>query len=153
KKSAAHKKLRKTLCSNRVTELLKNLRILESTSPKNALKMSRQELCKRLDRVLTIVPSTDKSLHQLRIAMKKLRYACECFEPLFPSLNALIEKAKQAQDILGDHQDAVMGLEFLEHFQKQLSSAEFARLKKGFALKKRKKRQLFFNMWVSYDQS
>lgn len=50
----------------------------------------------------------DEELHQLRIAFKRLRYACEFFAPYFPqAMQKYIRNWIRYQDCLGAHQDAV----------------------------------------------
>ena len=53
-------------------------------------------------------------LHGLRIAFKKLRYACEVYEPLYgPEMGALIERLKEAQTVLGDWNDCRVLLDYV----------------------------------------
>lgn len=49
---------------------------------------------------------TDDGLHEIRIGVKQLRYACETYEPLYGApLHAWIEELKRAQEALGDWND------------------------------------------------
>ncbi|GAA2971588.1 CHAD domain-containing protein [Actinokineospora diospyrosa] len=51
----------------------------------------------------------DDDLHELRIHGKRLRYAAEMAEPAARKrIRALVAATKEFQDILGDHQDAVI---------------------------------------------
>lgn len=53
--------------------------------------------------------SGDAKLHALRITAKRLRYALEFLEPLFPAGSpAVARKVAHLQDVLGAHQDAVV---------------------------------------------
>ncbi len=59
-------------------------------------------------------PADDK-LHALRIRVKKLRYACEFAAPVYGKpAKDLAKLAAKAQDVLGAHQDAVVGLRLLD---------------------------------------
>jgi CHAD domain-containing protein len=52
--------------------------------------------------------------HRVRIAAKKLRYACEAVAPAFGKPAArLAEQAERVQELLGEHQDAVVSLDTL----------------------------------------
>jgi CHAD domain-containing protein len=54
-------------------------------------------------------PPTDEQLHQVRIRAKRLRYAAEAVSPLFgKQARSLAEAAAALQDILGEHNDAVV---------------------------------------------
>ena len=100
--------LRKFYEKTLYASLIESLENLKSKSTeKNILKVSRNQIRNTLGKVLEIGASIDskvddKTLHKLRIAMKKLRYVCEFFEPSFMkyicSLEPLIEKAKGIQD-------------------------------------------------------
>lgn len=53
-------------------------------------------------------PVTAEALHEYRLSLKKLRYAAEFIEPALGERFAEVHRrAKQLQDLLGDHQDAV----------------------------------------------
>jgi CHAD domain-containing protein len=52
---------------------------------------------------------TDASLHHLRIRTKRVRYAAEAVAPVFgKKADAFAEAAAELQDVLGEHQDAVV---------------------------------------------
>jgi CHAD domain-containing protein len=51
--------------------------------------------------------SSPEALHRLRIRAKRLRYEAEIYEPFQPSLEAIARAAKQLQDLLGTHRDAL----------------------------------------------
>ena len=77
---------------------------------------------RRLKRVLKIGRSVASDsplelLHELRINCKKLRYAYEFFEPVFGAkVKKLIVPLKNLQDILGNHQDAIVAGEKLREY-------------------------------------
>lgn len=53
--------------------------------------------------------ASDGRLHRLRIAAKKLRYAMEIFDPVWPgALSSEIESAKALQDSAGEYHDWVV---------------------------------------------
>lgn len=73
---------------------------------------------RRLARAAAALPKEppDDELHALRIHGKHLRYAAELAVPAAKKkqaapLKALVKAAKQLQDVLGDHQDAVVAAE------------------------------------------
>ena len=66
---------------------------------------------------------TDKQLHNLRIAGKRLRYSAEQVRELYPDrLTLLIELIKRTQDFLGEVQDSVT--------QRALVATDLARLRR-----------------------
>lgn len=127
---------------------------------KNILKFARNRIQKELDKVLKIAFSIDskkaddKILHKLRISIKKLRYVCEFFQPIFTkyicSLDAFIDKTKGIQDILGNHQDAIAGISMLMRYKHKLPADEFLQIQKKFLSKKRKAFKVFLNLWKDY---
>jgi CHAD domain-containing protein len=54
-----------------------------------------------------------EQLHRARKAEKRLRYAAELAEPADGHMKAVARKAKRLQTLLGEHQDAVVGANFL----------------------------------------
>jgi CHAD domain-containing protein len=52
---------------------------------------------------------TDENLHAARIRAKRVRYAAEAVSPVFGKrAKAFAEAAVELQDVLGEHQDAVV---------------------------------------------
>jgi CHAD domain-containing protein len=62
----------------------------------------------------------DESLHALRVAFKKYRYACELFTGLLPPLVPFVEELKNAQQSLGDWNDCRMLVGELEALRPSL---------------------------------
>ena len=128
-------------------KMIKNKDILKQTL------LRFQRVLKKIQKLASSIDSdaNDKTLHKLRIAIKKLRYLCEFFEPFFNknicTFSSLINQLKGIQDILGDHQDAITGLSMLSDYKKQLSAKEFEKIKKKYELKKKKTCKLFINAW------
>lgn len=50
-------------------------------------------------------PAAVTALHDLRIAVKRVRYVLEVAEPVLPGAARSVKAAKQAQDLLGDIHD------------------------------------------------
>ncbi|MCA9823999.1 MAG: CHAD domain-containing protein [Dehalococcoidia bacterium] len=72
----------------------------------------RRKLRKLGDRISRA--SAPEEYHAARIEAKKLRYAVEFFEPIYGRRAAEFATAvKQLQDVLGDHQDAMVAMETL----------------------------------------
>jgi CHAD domain-containing protein len=64
--------------------------------------------------------SSDASLHALRIQAKRLRYALEFFqEGLGSPAQSWIERLRQLQDLLGEHQDLIVGQQAIQLFLKR----------------------------------
>jgi CHAD domain-containing protein len=58
--------------------------------------------------------ATAEDWHQTRIAAKQLRYSCDAVEPTFGKpAKALSKQAAAIQDVLGEHQDAVIAADTL----------------------------------------
>ncbi|MDX1606030.1 MAG: CHAD domain-containing protein [Candidatus Competibacterales bacterium] len=78
----------------------------------NVLVFARRALKKQRKRVLaqgeSLADATEETLHRLRIECKKLRYAGEFFEPLFPGMDAFIGHLKGLQDVLGVMNDVAV---------------------------------------------
>lgn len=71
----------------------------------------------------------DDDLHELRIHGKRLRYAAELAEPAKPKkVGGLIRATKRLQEILGDHQDAVVGEEQIRRLLADLGPAADTRI-------------------------
>lgn len=80
-------------------------------------------------------------LHRLRIAGKKLRYACEFFAGLFPAgpARAYLEALRRLQDVLGAFNDAIVTEALL---RQALARASDPRLAEGASLVKEWSRRL-----------
>jgi CHAD domain-containing protein len=67
-----------------------------------------------------------EEMHELRIRCKKLRYATEFFQPLFPGMNAYIEHMKGLQDLLGVMNDITVMEHILDELLDAAPAAEIA---------------------------
>ena len=156
----SHKKNILFLKSKNYSCLIESLKDLKTVATKkNILNISRSRVRKELKKVLETASSIDstvddKTLHKLRISIKKLRYVCEFFEPIFRkyicSLSNFIEKTKTIQDILGDHQDAIKGILMLNRYKNKFSTEEYLKIKKKYEIKKRRTRNSFLKIWKDY---
>ena len=69
-----------------------------------------------LDEALAGDGPTDEQLHEVRKAVKRVRYAAESVTDVFASkANALAERMEAAQELLGAHQDTVVIRTVLRH--------------------------------------
>ncbi len=83
-----------------------------------------KKLHKVLDDVRSLDPqSPDAHLHKLRIRCKRLRYACEFFVDLYGKEAArFVRRVVALQDVLGEHQDAVVSGTTLSRFSGAISA-------------------------------
>jgi CHAD domain-containing protein len=78
--------------------------------------------CRRLEQ-----RSPDEMLHAARIAAKRARYGAEAIAPVFGGkARAFARRAKALQEVLGDHQDAVVAEAWLRERAIGSSSVAFA---------------------------
>jgi triphosphatase len=119
RRSEAHDRLAKALKPTEITKLLRaaqQFAVRRGAGPtlrmpirKFAVQVleSRDRKARRLGRHVRSLGTT--KLHRLRICVKKLRYASEFFEKLWPQATTepYMELLKQLQDELGEMQDAV----------------------------------------------
>lgn len=142
---------------SRLIKSLKNLKTLKTEQ--NIFRAASNRIRKKINKVLEIGSSIDskaddKSLHKLRISIKKLRYVCEFFEPILNKyiccLNSFIEETIKIQDILGDHQDAITGISMLFRYKSIFSEKEFLQIQKKYKLKKMRTRRSFLKIWNTY---
>jgi len=76
-----------------------------------ALRSALQAPWKHLRTAMDTAASdpTDENLHAARIRAKRVRYAAEAVSPVFGKrARAFVEAAVELQDVLGEHQDAVV---------------------------------------------
>jgi CHAD domain-containing protein len=77
------------------------------------IKKASKKLAKRAAR-LDALDAANHDWHQTRIAAKQLRYSCDAVEPTFGKpAKVLSQQAEAVQDILGEHQDAVIAADTL----------------------------------------
>lgn len=70
-------------------------------------------------------PPSAEELHAVRIKVKRARYAAELVQPIIGRrAGRFIAKAKKLQDILGEHQDAVVAEEYLRKVTERTPAAQ-----------------------------
>jgi CHAD domain-containing protein len=84
-----------------------------------------------------------RDLHKIRIAFKKLRYACSFLEDIEPALQETQKFIENFQDLLGERQDAIASVDLLSGFDRKQMSGIIGREK---ALIKDYRRR-FENLW------
>lgn len=94
-------------------------------------KKAGRTVRKRLERVRAAAAADDPAaadlLHSARKAAKRHRYALELAAPVLgPRTEEKIERRRELQDALGEHQDAVVATEFLTHLDLSGEPAEIA---------------------------
>jgi CHAD domain-containing protein len=114
RRTAARKALLKALDCDRYLSLLDRfeelLAELEPSHSELTLASIERKQLKKLKSVARSLPddAPDASLHELRKRGKRARYAAE-----LAGDDVVVRRAKQLQDVLGDHQDAVVAEERL----------------------------------------
>jgi CHAD domain-containing protein len=90
------------------------------------------------------------TLHRLRIACKRLRYALEMFEPaLGPATQPLVETLVQAQDHLGALQDSVVALQTVDDLREQhTENIGLAMYARSLAVNRDELRATFEPLWL-----
>ncbi len=83
-----------------------------------AERQVNRHLAKAVKQSKDIRTLSETQLHQLRIRCKRLRYACEFFEPADAKrLGKLADAAQAMQDHIGEHRDAAVFLAKVREFQ------------------------------------
>ena len=110
----------KALDSDRYLALLDQLEEMIAHPPPPAEDMALSDIAgrefKKLRKTVAALPETpgDADLHEVRIKAKRARYAAElAARTVGRPAERFVEKAKHLQDILGEHQDAVVAEERL----------------------------------------
>jgi CHAD domain-containing protein len=73
-------------------------------------------------------------MHELRIDLKKLRYALELFQPVFGAgYDELYTRVERLQELLGKHHDLVVAERFAERHREELSNGHGETLVQGLS--------------------
>jgi CHAD domain-containing protein len=99
-------------------------------------------------------PSAD-DLHLIRIKVKRARYAAELVRPTAGRrAEKFIDQAKVVQDILGEHQDAVVIEEYLHHVidHREAARALEPQLVKRQRKRRKKTRAAFVDEWPKLER-
>ena len=125
----ARDRLLAALASDRYHALLEALDAASRAPHARALDAPLDELAaaefKRLAKAVKRLGDdpTDEALHNVRIKGKRARYAAELAEPVVGEPAArVVARAKSFQDVVGDHQDAVVAEERLRALVPELGS-------------------------------
>lgn len=101
------------------------------------------------------VVEQDHELHEVRKAAKRLRYAAESAEPVLgDEATGLVSRAKEVQEVLGDHQDSVVARELLRQLAVQVfldggNAFTFGRLHAAEEQRGEASRIAFLELWPS----
>jgi CHAD domain-containing protein len=107
---------------------------------------------KKLRKAVRALPAepSDEALHAVRIKVKRARYAAELEEVGRPA-SRFVNKAKKLQDILGEHQDAVVAESRIRACLRGIRSRPATwlrdRLIKRERTRRQKARKAFWRRW------
>ena len=103
----------------------------------------------------------DMELHKLRIRFKRLRYTAEFFSDLYGGpVKKLARNARRFQNLLGDHQDAVVAQQMIRDYSASATGARTALRQLNLALGQlvfleaqsaELSREAFFERWAAFD--
>jgi CHAD domain-containing protein len=97
---------------------------------------------KRLRKQEVAADAPDDDLHDLRKRVKRARYACE-----LAGEDTVVDRAKDVQDVLGEHQDAVVAEEKLRALADDESGLAAGRLVERERERRRRARQGYPRAW------
>jgi CHAD domain-containing protein len=113
----ANARLRRTLSGRRYRKLCRTLADVAATpweppasteDPTDPATVIARPY-RKLRAAVSTMDDSDAALHRVRIKAKRLRYAAELVEPTGGKpVRALVKATKRLQDVLGEHQDAVV---------------------------------------------
>jgi CHAD domain-containing protein len=145
---SAHSRLRIALESDRYLALLASLEAAAEAPHVRALDaplegLAAREFGKLSKAVEALGPDPgDEALHAVRIRGKRARYAAELAEPAAGErARRFVRRAKAFQDVVGEHQDAVVAEERLRGLAPALSSSD-AVLSAGRLIERQRARRL-----------
>jgi CHAD domain-containing protein len=140
----------------RYARLLGRLKTLLGRAPRRAAKVSLADAAgaewKQLRRAVKHLPGHPSAaeLHEIRIRLKRSRYAAELARAAGGRrAERFIEQAKAIQDILGEHQDAVVIEEYLHDVidRREAAHALEQQLVRRLRKRRKKTRAAFFHEW------
>ena len=91
---------------------------------------------------------TDEALHKARVQAKRLRYAAEVVGD-----DKLVARAKEFQDVVGEHQDAVVAEEHLRTLAKPSTALVAGRLIERQAARRAEARQELPKAWKRLEKT
>jgi CHAD domain-containing protein len=162
-RQTARRSLLEALTGDRYRELLARLEEATVTLPVQNESFPVRNLAKRafrkLQKQMRLVgpETTDSELHRARIAGKRARYAAELAEPLVgKSASRFVKRAKEFQDVIGQHQDAVVAEARVRELTAKLGGAAEAfaagRLVEQQRERRRAARAALPSVWVKLDR-
>ena len=123
--------LRAALASPRYARLLARLEAALGHPPARPSVVPLPDIAaaefKKLRKAVNKLPRqpSAEELHAVRIKVKRARYAAELVQPIIGRrAERFIDKAKKLQDILGEHQDAVVAEEYLREVTERIPAAQ-----------------------------
>jgi CHAD domain-containing protein len=147
-RAAARERLEAALTSERYRELLGALDAASRAPHARQLDAPLDELAhkefKRLAKAVKRLGDdpTDDALHRVRIKGKRARYASELAEPLMGKrARRVVARAKDFQDVVGEHQDAVVAEERLRALVPELGSDGAVLLSTGRVIERQRRRR------------
>lgn len=149
----SQKKIVSTLESKHYARLIRSLKQLKIIkTEQHIFKESKKKVRKKFRIILELAPLIDlnvddKTLHKLRISVKKLRYTCELFDTFY---GTFIEKAKKIQDILGKHHDTIVGLSLLRRYRSLFSKKQTMKIQNNYERKKKRDKKSFIKIWTGF---
>jgi CHAD domain-containing protein len=130
-RAEARERLLAALASERYLALLDALEAASRAPHARALdaplaKLARREFRRLAKAVDALGPEpSDEALHTIRIRGKRARYAAELAEPVVgKQARRFVAAAKSFQDVVGEHQDAVVAEQRLRALVPELASTE-----------------------------
>jgi CHAD domain-containing protein len=163
-RDVAHAQLVEALESERYLALLDSLAELALEPPLNGRKKGVSSLAARefrkLRDVVAALPRepSDAELHRIRVRAKRARYAGELAEgAVGKKATRFITRAKRLQDVIGEHQDAVVARERIEQALGVSRGARVAfaagRLVEREDARRRRARTAWPRAWRKLEQS
>ena len=155
-RTRAWDRLHVVLDGARYARLLRRLKTLLGRDPRRAAKVSLADAAgaewKKLRRAVKHLPGHPSAaeLHEIRIRLKRSRYAAELARVAGGRrAEKFIEQAKAIQDILGEHQDAVVIEEYLHDVidRREAAHALEQQLVRRLRKRRKKTRAAFFHEW------
>jgi CHAD domain-containing protein len=99
---------------------------------------------------------TDDELHRTRILAKRARYAAELLAPSSRRAAKFVDRAKEFQDVVGEHQDAVVAVERLRELSVDahpLAAVAVGRLIEREGARRRAMRDAFPDTWRKLERA
>lgn len=129
----ARAELRTSLSSDRYYALLSRVELYSEAPPWNGERVSLPKLAakefRKLERAVASLDgkASDEALHRTRVRAKRARYTAELAERAAGKrATRFIERAKDFQDVVGEHQDAVVAEERLRTLAADKPELSFA---------------------------